>query len=306
MDLTESAKIRITAVEYTPIYMTHGNVVQKLRAYINSTVDYFSYHYDAFGNHLDEERSSDINPFRYCGEYWDKETGEVYLRARYYSPITGRFTTQDTHWNADNMIYGDEKNTNNYISSEEKVYYIPSILSILQYRNLYVYCISNPIMYIDKTGNDATAVLTSGMQLAKEVSMSNPMLGPEDAAAIVVAAGTVVAAGATWIYDKATNSGTTEATTSTTDVVITNTQNDKKPVFPVSPIFFQPKGLSMNEYEGTGNGKIIKWVDSNNITVFEWDEDLKNGSHYHVGPAHDGTHYKAGEEIPEPYASIYF
>jgi RHS repeat-associated protein len=29
---------------------------------------------------------SDINPFRYAGEYYDSETGNIYLRARYYSP----------------------------------------------------------------------------------------------------------------------------------------------------------------------------------------------------------------------------
>ena len=39
----------------------------------------------------------DDNPFRYCGEYYDKETGEVYLRARYYQPEKGRFLTRDTY-----------------------------------------------------------------------------------------------------------------------------------------------------------------------------------------------------------------
>ncbi len=53
-----------------------------------------SYDYDAFGvekNPLDE----DSNPFRYCGEYYDTETGTYYLRARYYDPRIGRFTQQD-------------------------------------------------------------------------------------------------------------------------------------------------------------------------------------------------------------------
>ena len=39
----------------------------------------------------------DENPFRYCGEYYDKETEEVYLRARYYQPAVGRFLTRDTY-----------------------------------------------------------------------------------------------------------------------------------------------------------------------------------------------------------------
>jgi RHS repeat-associated protein len=32
----------------------------------------------------------DANPYRYCGEYWDDETGTYYLRARYYDPVTSR------------------------------------------------------------------------------------------------------------------------------------------------------------------------------------------------------------------------
>ena len=42
-----------------------------------------SYEYDAFGNEVNPN-SNDNNPFRYCGEYWDNETGSIYLRARYY------------------------------------------------------------------------------------------------------------------------------------------------------------------------------------------------------------------------------
>src|SRR3989339_31793 len=37
-----------------------------------------------------------VNPFRYCGEFWDEETGEYYLRARYYDPVQGRFTQEDS------------------------------------------------------------------------------------------------------------------------------------------------------------------------------------------------------------------
>ena len=41
--------------------------------------------------------SKDNNLFRYCGEYYDKETEEIYLRARYYQPEMGRFLTRDTY-----------------------------------------------------------------------------------------------------------------------------------------------------------------------------------------------------------------
>ena len=56
-----------------------------------------TYDYDAFGQEYSPS-SGDTNPFRYCGEYFDKETESIYLRARYYNPVTGRFGQQDTHW----------------------------------------------------------------------------------------------------------------------------------------------------------------------------------------------------------------
>nr|WP_245686223.1 RHS repeat-associated core domain-containing protein [Terasakiispira papahanaumokuakeensis] len=35
------------------------------------------------------------NPFRFQGQYHDRETGLHYNRFRYYDPRIGRFTTQD-------------------------------------------------------------------------------------------------------------------------------------------------------------------------------------------------------------------
>ena len=66
----------------------------------------------------------------------------------------------------------------------------------------------------------------------------------------------------------------------------------------------------MVEYPGSKNGKIIKWK-QNNITIFEWDEDIKYGSHYHafkidwIGK-HLGPHYAPLSPVPEPWNSIYF
>jgi len=69
----------------------------------------------------------DVNPFRFCGEYFDRETGTVYLRARNYNARLGRFTTQDA-W--------EFMNPNDPLSL-----------------NLYAYCANNPIYYIDPSGN---------------------------------------------------------------------------------------------------------------------------------------------------------
>ena len=62
---------------------------------------------------------SDTNPFRYCGEYYDIEIGQIYLRARYYDPAVGRFTQSDPARDGSNW---------------------------------YVYCSNNPINYKDPTG----------------------------------------------------------------------------------------------------------------------------------------------------------
>ena len=86
-----------------------------------------TYTYDAFGveKNIDD---SDTNAFRYCGEYYDKETATVYLRARYYNPSTGRFISRDS-------FAGRRSDP----------------LSL----NLYTYCANNPILYFDPSGHDA-------------------------------------------------------------------------------------------------------------------------------------------------------
>ena len=61
-----------------------------------------------------------IGFFRYCGEYYDSEIEQIYLRARYYDPSLGRFTQQDTHWTPENMIYGDEQKAERIIVSQSK------------------------------------------------------------------------------------------------------------------------------------------------------------------------------------------
>lgn len=103
-----------------------------------------TYDYDAFGVELNRD-VNDTNLFRYCGEQYDNETDSIYLRARYYNPSLGRFTTEDTYWNSSNRIYGDKE----YKEGEIKY---PDYKAIIQSENLYIYCINNPTCYLDITG----------------------------------------------------------------------------------------------------------------------------------------------------------
>ena len=73
----------------------HGDITKLMNTSGEVTRDY---QYDGFGNQLpveEEAATPDNNPFRYCGEYYDAETGSIYLRARYYDTSTGRFLSED-------------------------------------------------------------------------------------------------------------------------------------------------------------------------------------------------------------------
>jgi RHS repeat-associated protein len=52
------------------------------------------YDYSPFGEMLASEGQR-ANSLRYTDEQWDSDAGLLYLRARWYDPATGRFTTRD-------------------------------------------------------------------------------------------------------------------------------------------------------------------------------------------------------------------
>ncbi len=89
-----------------------------------------SYEYDAWGNLLNRTEVENnpiakINPYRYRGYRYDKETSLYYLNSRYYNPEIGRFI------NADGLI-GEPG----------------AILG----HNLYAYTQNNPVMKVDPSG----------------------------------------------------------------------------------------------------------------------------------------------------------
>ena len=76
------------------------------------------YKYDAFGNTI-EAVEKVHNRFRYAGEQFDPVTGQYYLRARFYNPVIGRFTQEDTY-------RGDGLNLYAYVGNNPVNYYDPS------------------------------------------------------------------------------------------------------------------------------------------------------------------------------------
>ncbi len=78
------------------------------------------YMYDAWGSPTVCEEKIE-NRFRFNGQQYDGVTGQYYLRARYYNPVIGRFTQEDSY-------LGDGL-------------------------NLYTYCAGNPVSYEDPDGH---------------------------------------------------------------------------------------------------------------------------------------------------------
>ena len=94
--------------DVTALVNNSGNIVKE-------------YAYDEYGVETNPDKK-DTNPFRYCGEYYDNETGFIYLRARYYDPTLGRFISEDPAFSGFNW---------------------------------YLYCNANPTFFIDPFGLDA-------------------------------------------------------------------------------------------------------------------------------------------------------
>ena len=96
------------------------------------------YAYDAWGK-IEVKEEAVPNRFTYYGQQIDPITQQYYLRARFYNPVIGRFTQEDTY-------RGDGL-------------------------NLYAYCANNPVYYVDPSGlatsissDDLNALLNRGSQ----------------------------------------------------------------------------------------------------------------------------------------------
>jgi RHS repeat-associated protein len=61
--------------------------------------------FDSYGN-LTAATGSSTSSFWFSGQYRDSETGLIYLRARYYDPVTGQFISRDPAVAATRQPYG--------------------------------------------------------------------------------------------------------------------------------------------------------------------------------------------------------
>ena len=113
------------------LFNARGDVVQRVDAQGNIL---HNYRYSAFGIELDYD-SSNLNPFRFAGMYWDTHTQTYYTPNRHFSPRFGRWTQPDPYWGIHNF-----QNCN---------------WSILQAGNLFVFCVNNPIFWHDPLGLSA-------------------------------------------------------------------------------------------------------------------------------------------------------
>ena len=133
-------------------YYYNRNILGDVVSILNSDeVIVASYEYDAWGNHnvydtngaLDTSASSigNINPIRYRGYYYDKETQLYWVSSRYYSPELCRWISPDS------IEYLDPESINGL--------------------NLYAYCGNDPVNYSDGSGHmpewlSATLKITAG------------------------------------------------------------------------------------------------------------------------------------------------
>ena len=113
-------------------YVTNlqGDVIALLDSSGNLEAEYT---YDAWGNPIDIPGSyiGNLNPLRYRGYVYDRETGLYYLQSRYYNPEIGRFISADSYLSTGDGILGN---------------------------NMFAYCLNNPVNYADPTGHSAILI----------------------------------------------------------------------------------------------------------------------------------------------------
>ena len=156
-----------TSTLYYYVLNAQGDVIALLNA--NGTL-VASYNYGAWGNYSVHDKDGKkntstsfighINPLRYRGYYYDRETRLYYLQSRYYDFANCRFINADTFATTD---------ANGFLSA-----------------NMFAYCENNPIMWIDPTGHFLSEIIgfvkTAVDEIGKAVGALSPVYAVRDGA----------------------------------------------------------------------------------------------------------------------------
>ena len=125
-----------TTTTYYYITNLQGDVMYLVDASGNEVA---AYDYGPYGKIISTTGDlAEINPLRYRGYYYDTETGFYYLQSRYYDPEICRFINAD-----------------GYASTGQ---------GFLGY-NMFAYCLNNPILCADESGNAANPRFNSSLLL---------------------------------------------------------------------------------------------------------------------------------------------
>ncbi len=189
---------------------------------------------------------------------------------------------------------------------------------------MFAYCRNNPVMGSDPTGctwQDFLQQVEASMQRLQptfaSVGQWSTFDGPYpimDAIALVafaaIAAYGVVEGAKSYAEAIAVAQSPTRSDSYAQEREKEAVRTKKRVIFPENPNKFCPRGLELRTFD-TPNGPIYKWM-SGKKAIFEWDFDFIYGPHYHVMQAEWNSqhllkdHWKAGMEVPEPWASLYF
>ena len=288
--------------------------------------------YDAFGNEetgMKEPVSSIQNDIKFTGATLDN-SGTYYLGSRHYDPNTGRFLQQDTFkgdvyspW-TQNLYTYTSNNPVNYVdptghsllaAALSGIALAASILVAVTTFKVVETVVEQTVKYVAnspkvKAGISAMAGASLSITLPKMMEELQEAYEQEYTGSSLGK-----------ILDlsekiKKKQEAEQEKMPKSPTIVPEDDEEDKKSVrFPENPMDFQPMGLLRSSYN---NGETIKWeVPGTKYAIFEWNmRENKNATepnpHYHVMTKDmknqhlDGRHFFPGEEVPEPWATIYF
>ncbi|MCK5655022.1 MAG: RHS repeat-associated core domain-containing protein [Candidatus Aureabacteria bacterium] len=155
-----------------------------------------TYSYDAFGNTRSQTGTVN-NTYRFTTREYEPESDLYFLRARYYDPKIGRFFSKDSvTWSPDDRrilkgnrselistvaevlkdhpIFLQNPNSKEMLHAFNNITLKSLILQIGSYQpqllHKYVYCLNNPVNYIDPEGEFFVSAFVAGCVLLSAVA----------------------------------------------------------------------------------------------------------------------------------------